>query len=36
MVVDLAHPYWADEARRPVVKQMLAVPNAHFHAARGA
>lgn len=34
MVVDLAHPYWADKARRPLVEQMLAVLDAQVYAAR--
>jgi Zn-dependent protease with chaperone function len=34
MVVDLAHPYWKDKARRPLVQQMLAVPGAQCYAAR--
>jgi Zn-dependent protease with chaperone function len=35
MVVDLAHPYWRDAARKPLIKQMLAVPNAQVYASRG-
>ncbi|MBS0443098.1 MAG: M48 family metallopeptidase [Proteobacteria bacterium] len=34
MVIDLAHPYWADKARKPLVAQMLAVPGAQVYAAR--
>ncbi len=34
LVIDLAHPYWADKARRPLVEQMLAVPDAQVYAAR--
>ena len=34
MVIDLAHPYWADKARKPLVAQMLAVPDAQVYAAR--
>ena len=34
MVIDLAHPYWADKARKPLVAQMLAVPGAQFYASR--
>lgn len=34
MVVDLAHPYWADKARAPLVKQMLDVPQAQVYGGR--
>lgn len=34
MVIDLAHPYWADKARAPLVQQMLAVNGAQVYAAR--
>ena len=34
MVIDLAHPYWADKARAPLVQQMLAVPQAQVHGGR--
>lgn len=34
MVIDLAHPYWADKARKPLVAQMLAVPDAQVYASR--
>jgi len=34
LVIDLAHPYWADKARRALVAQMLAVPGAQVYAAR--
>lgn len=34
MVIDLAHPYWADKARKPLVAQMLAVPEAQVYASR--
>jgi Zn-dependent protease with chaperone function len=28
MVIDMAHPYWSDSARAPLLAQMLAVPQA--------
>ncbi len=34
MVIDLAHPYWADKARKPLVEQMLAGADAQVYAAR--
>lgn len=34
MVIDLAHPYWADKARAPLVQQMLAVPHAQVYGGR--
>jgi Zn-dependent protease with chaperone function len=34
MVIDLAHPFWKDDARAPLVKQMTGVPGACIYAGR--